>query len=243
MGLPAETVPQDFSADHAYLVGITLRACQLAKQASATVADALGSGAPELFHKVEECEKELDRVDRELDQSLNAALAQANETQRRELLACMKCMTDLERVGDLVASVASAGRAVGARLENRDVQDLIRMASVLEKMLADAYQAFAERNLNCAVNILRTDGELDRLRNLVFVRHIENPENEPRRESIQVLLMAQALERAGDHAKNVAEEVCHFVSGKTVRHVLRNSARSEEQMFLEWLKRGRPGKG
>jgi len=149
-------------------------------------------------------------------------------------------MTDLERIGDLVASFASAGRAVGARLESRDVQDLIRMASVLEKMLADGYQAFAGRDVNRAINVLRSDGELDRLRNLIFVRHIENPEAEPCRESIQVLLMAQALERAGDHVKNVAEEVCHFVSGNSLRHVLRSADRCEEQMFLEWLKRGRP---
>ena len=52
--------------------------------------------------------------------------------------------------------------------------------------------------------------------------------------------MAQALGRAGDHVKNVAEEVCHFVSGNTLRHVLRSADRSEEQMFLEWLKQGRP---
>jgi phosphate uptake regulator len=54
--------------------------------------------------------------------------------------------------------------------------------------------------------------------------------------------MAQALERAGDHVKNVAEEVCHFVSGNSLRHVLRGADRSEEQMFLDWLKRGRPSR-
>lgn len=240
MALPAELVPQVSSPEHAYLVGLTLHACQLAKNAAAGVADALASGAQELYAKLDENERELDRLDRELDQRLSAALAGASEEQRGELLACMKCMTDLERIGDLVASFGSATRAVGRRLESRDVQDLIRMASVLEKMLADAHQAFSGRDLDRAINVLRSDGELDRLRNLLFVRHIENPENDPCRESIQVLLMAQALERAGDHVKNVAEEVCHLVSGKTLRHVLRSASKSEEQMFLEWLKQRRP---
>ena len=242
MALPAEVVPQVPSPEHARLVGLTLHAFQLAKDAAAHLADALASGAPELYSKVDESEKELDRMDRELDQRLSAGLAGADEAQRRELLACMKCMTDVERVGDLMASFGSAALAVGRRLESRDVQDLIRMASVLEKMLADASQAFSARDLNRAINVLRSDGELDRLRNLLFVRHIENPEGDPCRESIQVLLMAQALERAGDHVKNVAEEVCHFVSGNTLRHVLRNASKSEEQMFLEWLKQQRPAR-
>jgi phosphate transport system protein len=236
MALPADPLPQQQEAEHNYLVGLTLRACQLAKSAAAHAADALGSGEPALCSRVDECEQELDRLDRELDQRLSAALAGASEAQRRELLACMKCMADLERIGDLVASFASTGRAVGRRLESRDVQDLIRMASLLEKMLTDAGQSFSARDVNRAVNVLRSDAELDRLRNLIFVRHVDNPEGEPRRESIQVLLMAQALERAGDHVKNVAEEVCHFVSGKTLRHAVRSSDKPEEQMFLDWLK-------
>jgi phosphate transport system protein len=236
MALPVESVPQGPQAEHNYLVGLTLQACQLAKNAAAHAADALGSSTPALYAKVDECEKELDRLDRELDQRLSTALAGASEAGRGELLACMKCMTDLERIGDLVASFASTARALGHRLESRDVQELIRMASVLEKMLVEGYEAFSGRDVNRAINVLRTDGELDRLRNLLFVRHVDNPEGEPCRESIQVLLMAQALERAGDHVKNVAEEVCHFVSGKTLRHAMRDSSKSEEQMFLDWLK-------
>jgi phosphate uptake regulator len=48
--------------------------------------------------------------------------------------------------------------------------------------------------------------------------------------------MAQGLERAGDHAKNIAEEVCHLVSGRTVRHVLRSYEMSDEKLFIEHLR-------
>jgi phosphate transport system protein len=236
MAIPVESFLADPKGEHAYLVGITLRACQIAKAAAANAAEAVGTNVPELYEAVESGEKELDQLDRELDQRICAALENASALQRREMLACMKCMTDLERIGDLVASFASTARALGHRLESRDVQELIRMASVLEKMLVEGYEAFSGRDVNRAINVLRTDGELDRLRNLLFVRHVDNPEGEPCRESIQVLLMAQALERAGDHVKNVAEEVCHFVSGKTLRHAMRDSSKSEEQMFLDWLK-------
>jgi len=52
-----------------------------------------------------------------------------------------------------------------------------------------------------------------------------------------VLFMTQSLERAGDHAKNLAEEVCHLVSGRTVRHVLRSYDKPVEQMFIDDLRR------
>ena len=82
-----------------------------------------------------------------------------------------------------------------------------------------------------------SDAELDRLRNLIFLRHLENPDGAPRQESFHVLFMTQSLERAGDHAKNLAEEVCHLVSGHSVRHVLRAYDRPVEQMFIDDLKR------
>jgi phosphate transport system protein len=87
-----------------------------------------------------------------------------------------------------------------------------------------------------AIDVLRADAEMDRLRNLLFMRHIENPENIARQASLQVIFMTQSLERAGDHAKNLAEEVCHFVSGRTVRHVLMSYDKPVEQMFIEWLR-------
>jgi phosphate transport system protein len=110
------------------------------------------------------------------------------------------------------------------------------MASLLEKMLSDVAESFDQRDLGRAVNILRADAEMDRLRNLVFLRHVENPEGTQRQETLQVLFMTQSLERAGDHAKNLAEEVCHFVSGRTVRHVLQTYDKPFEQMLIEWLR-------
>ena len=107
----------------------------------------------------------------------------------------------------------------------------------LEKMLADAGSAFSERDVKKAVEVLRADAEMDRVRNLLFLRHIENPEGLQRQASLQVIFMTQSLERAGDHAKNLAEEVCHFVSGHTIRHVMMGYDKPLEQMFLEWLRR------
>src|SRR5438477_8547947 len=111
------------------------------------------------------------------------------------------------------------------------------MATVREKMLTDVGASFSSRDVKKAIDVLRADAEMDRLRNLIFLRHIENPENIARQASLQVIFMTQSLERAGDHAKNLAEEVCHLVSGRPVRHVLIAYDKPVEQMFIEHLRR------
>jgi len=110
------------------------------------------------------------------------------------------------------------------------------MATVLEKMLTDVGDSFSRRDVKRAVEVLRADAEMDRLRNLVFMRHIENPENIARQASLQVIFMTQSLERADDHVKNLAEEICHLVSGHNVRHVLMAYDKPIEQMFIDWLR-------
>jgi phosphate transport system protein len=133
-------------------------------------------------------------------------------------------------------SFASSAQATGGRLDPQDTRDLTQMATLLEKMLSDVGASFSTRDVKKAIEVLRADAEMDRLRNLIFLRHIENPENQQRQASLQVIFMTQSLERAGDHAKNLAEEVCHLVSGHTVRHVLMTYDKPIEQMFLDWLR-------
>jgi len=102
--------------------------------------------------------------------------------------------------------------------------------------LADVESAFLTRSLDKAVGVLRADTEIDRLRNVITFRHLEPAEGQRRVDSFHVLFMAQEIERAGDHVKNMAEEVCHLVSGRTIRHVLRSYDRPVEQLFLDHVK-------
>jgi phosphate transport system protein len=146
-------------------------------------------------------------------------------------------MIGLERIGDLLLSFANSALSVSGRIDSEDTRDLTQMATILEKMLTDCGTAFSAREVGKAIDVLRADAEMDRLRNLIFLRHIENPEDVHRQASLQVIFMTQSLERAGDHAKNLAEEVCHFVSGHTVRHVLIAYDKPVEQMFIDYLRR------
>jgi phosphate transport system protein len=223
----------DSETDH--LIELTMQAFHVAREAAAAGAEAIATGSAKVVGRLRECESQLDSLDRDVDDLVTVTVTRVNETQARELLACMKYVIALERIGDLLLSFGNRVETAGSRLDPQDTKDLTMMASRLEQMLADVEVAYRERSLDRAVAVLRADGELDRLRNLVVLRHLE-PAQGTRAESFHVLFMAQELERAGDHVKNMAEEVCHFVSGRTVRHVLRSYDRPIEQMFIDHLR-------
>jgi phosphate transport system protein len=222
---------------HHYLVRRTVEACRLAKEAAGAAAEGIATGSTPLLNSLRQRERELDTLDMEIDAGVTTAITEVGPAEARELLACMKFMIGLERIGDLLLSFANSAQAAGGRLDPEDTRDLTQMATILEKMLTDVGESFSGRDVGKAVDVLRADAEMDRLRNLIFLRHIENPEDVHRQASLQVIFMTQSLERAGDHAKNLAEEVCHFVSGRTVRHVLMAYDKPVEQMFIDYLRR------
>jgi phosphate transport system protein len=233
------TVPKSPNPEpaHHYIVRRTVEACHLAKEAAGAAAEGIATGSGTLLNSLRQRERELDTLDMEIDSGVTTAITEVSPAEARELLACMKFMIGLERIGDLLLSFANSAQAAGARIDPEDTRDLTQMATILEKMLTDCGESFSEREIGKAIDVLRADAEMDRLRNLIFLRHIENPENVHRQASLQVIFMTQSLERAGDHAKNLAEEVCHFVSGHTVRHVLMAYDKPVEQMFIDYLRR------
>ncbi len=218
------------------LVKRTVEACELAREAAAIAAEGIATGSMSRLNAIRQYEKQLDALDLEIDSGVTSAITQVPEAETRQLLACMKVMIGLERIGDLLLSFATSAQAAASRLDSQDTRDLTQMATILEKMLADVAHSFSQRDVQKAIDVLRADAEMDRLRNLIFLRHIENPENIAHHASLQVIFMTQSLERAGDHAKNLAEEVCHFVSGHSVRHLLMLYDKPIEQMFIDWLR-------
>jgi phosphate transport system protein len=222
---------------HHYLVRRTVEACRMAQEAAGAAAEGIATGSTALLNSLRKRERELDNLDVEIDSGVTTAITEVAPAEARELLACMKVMIALERIGDLLLSFANSANSVSGRIDSQDTRDLTQMATLLEKMLTDCGSAFSGRDVAKAIDVLRADAEMDRLRNLIFLRHIENPENLHLQASLQVIFMTQSLERAGDHAKNLAEEVCHFVSGRPMRHVSIALDKPVEQMFIDYLRR------
>ena len=219
-----------------HLLELTLDAFRVAHRAATAAAEGLATSSKENFNEVRGLERELDSLDRDIDDLVTTTITRVADDEARMLLACMKFGISLERIGDLLLSFVNRAESVSAKMEQDDVRDLMTMTTKLEGMLADVELAFRGRSLDKAVNVLRADTEVDRLRNVITFRHLEPAEGLRRLDSFHVLFMAQEIERAGDHVKNMAEEVCHLVSGRTVRHVLRAYDRPVEQLFLDHMK-------
>ena len=199
------------------MTGLVEQSCLVAKDAAFNLRDFIENSSNMAFIAVKDCEKELDRMERKIDDGITTAITQVSEVEARELLACLKFIIDLERIGDLTWSVTQRLQRLAGRLSKEDRRDLIAMADTLEKMLENIHQGFTQRNLDSANWVMKTDSQIDHVCHSVFRRHLENTERSFDY-STHLLLMAQAFERAGDHAKNLGEELFHLVEGRSMRH-------------------------
>jgi len=200
------------------LMRMTLKACLIARDATFNIQDLLTNSSRMAFLAIRDCEKELDQIERQIDEQLPAAITRVNERKARQLLACLKCITDLERIGDLVMGVAQRVQGRSGQLSQVDIRHLIQMAVVLHDMLNDIHRGFVSLDIENARKVLRTDSELDRICHAMFQQHLANS-REKGSLGFEVLLMAQALERCGDHTKNLAEELYGLLEGHTLRHL------------------------
>lgn len=210
------------SADN--LSKLALQACLIARDAAFNVRDLLTSSSRMAFLAIKDCEKELDLIERQIDERMPAAITRVNEHRARQLLSNLKSTTDLERIGDLVMSVAMRFQARTAKIPAADVRQLVEMSSVLREMLELIHKGFSTLDLECARNVLQMDKEIDRVCHSLFQTHLA--ENVPQGDTsgFEILLMAQALERAGDHTTNLAEDLYSLIEGRSLRHVPKKKA-------------------
>lgn len=115
--------------------------------------------------------------------------------------------------------VAQAAQRCHPRLGKRDVSPLLQMTQALEKMLQSVHTAFITRDAALAESVIKADRSIDEVRHAVFRKCLHQPNRNNPSRLVNLLLMAQAIERAGDHAKNLGEELVHLFEGRSMRHV------------------------
>jgi phosphate transport system protein len=209
------------------ITDIALSACLVAKDAAFNVRDFIQGSSKMALLAVRDCEKELDRIERQIDDELAKAITQVSEDEARQLLACFRFTIDLERIGDLTWTVAHRLEQLSAPLPKEDARDLKEMTVILEKMLEKVHQGLLHHDLDLAREVLLADAEVDAACRAVFKRHLENTSQRGGPDGTSILLMAQAFERAGDHAKNLAEELFHLVQGHSLLHASKQRKRVE----------------
>jgi len=207
------------------LTQLALRACLIASDAASNSKEFLENSSRLAFLAVRDCEKELDRIEQEIDEQLPSAISDVGELEARELLACLRFSTDLERIGDLLWGVAQRAHNLEKRLPKSDLQQLIEMLDVLTNMLQRVREGFVDRNLEPASYVLRADREIDQMYKALFRRHVHGEGNKNIGPGADAILMAQALERAGDHATNLAEELFRLIGGRSLRHTPKRQLR------------------
>jgi phosphate transport system protein len=148
------------------------------------------------------------------------ALYQPVAADLRTIVAAVKINTDLERIGDLAVNIAEAARRYAAHPPVKKLIDIPRMATIAQSMLRDALDAFVRRDVDLAQRVLDEDDYLDSLNTQVFRELLTHMLQDPVtiEPALDLILVARHLERIGDHATNIAEDVIFVVSARDVRH-------------------------
>ena len=148
------------------------------------------------------------------------ALHQPMAVDLRSIVAAVKINTDLERVGDLAVNIAEAVRRYLRHPPVKALIDIPRMAGIAQGMLRDALDAFVRRDIALAQAVLEADDALDSLKTQVFRELLTYMLQDPHtiEPALDLILISRHLERIGDHATNVGEDVIFMVSARDVRH-------------------------
>jgi phosphate transport system protein len=148
------------------------------------------------------------------------ALHQPMASDLRVIVSALKINGDLERVGDMAVNIAQAARRYLALAPVKPLLDLPRMAGIAQAMLRDALDAFVKRDVALAQSVLDRDDQLDDLKIQIFRELLTYMLGDPTtiEAALELILISRHLERIGDHATNIAEDIIFMVSARDVRH-------------------------
>jgi phosphate transport system protein len=185
---------------------------------------ALSQFSVEAAEQVEAIERRVNAMEVEIDQELSSIIARRQPTARdlRLLIAFSKATANLERMGDEANKMARMVKSIIESGSSRSLptSDLRVAADLASGLLRKALDAFARLDTKAAVAILKEDDLIDKefdgfVRKLITYM-VEDPRTISA--SLDLLFLAKAIERIGDHSKNVAELIIYLVKGKDVRH-------------------------
>ncbi len=175
-----------------------------------------------LFEVVNQDEKKVNYLQIEIDDLCLKLLAlkQPMATDLRFITSAMKINSELERIGDLAVNIIQRTEVLIKQPQLKPLIDIPRMAELTQKMVKDSLDAFIKRDVDLARSILTRDDQVDGLKDQIFRElltfMLSDQSTIPR--ALELILVSRHLERIGDHATNIAEDVIYLVQGKDIRH-------------------------
>jgi phosphate transport system protein len=175
-----------------------------------------------LAEAVLEEESAINEMQLEIDDRVQQLLAlqQPMAVDLRFILAVSRINNDLERIGDQGVNIAQSALRILRHPQVKPYVDLPRMSELAEGMVRDSLNALVQRDVELAKNVLARDDQVDSLRDQMFrellTYMMEN--SAVVFPAFELILVAKNLERIGDHATNIAEDVIYMVQGRDVRH-------------------------
>jgi len=164
----------------------------------------------------------MDRLEIEIDDDCIRLIVtrQPAASDLRFALAMLKINTDIERIGDIASNIARETLKINGVPLIKPLIDIPRMAEIAVKMVQQAFTSISEKDVDKAKQVIAMDDEIDNL-NLQIYRELFTYMGESTRnisQSLSLIMVAKALERAGDHAKNIAERAIYYIEGEDIRH-------------------------
>ncbi len=169
-----------------------------------------------------QAEQRINQLDIEIDGFATRLLAlhQPVAKDLRFLTAAIKINSDLERMGDLAVNIAQRSLSLLSRAQIKPLVDIPHMSRIVESMVHRCLDAFVRRDEEMAREVLRTDDEVDDLKDSVYQELMGMLETgkAPAGTAFDMIFIAHNLERVADHATNIAEDVLFLIKGVDVRH-------------------------
>ncbi len=176
----------------------------------------------EIAEQVIRDEPRINRMEMEIDGLATSVLALGQPVARdlRFLTSALKINTDLERMGDLAAHIAERSISLMRHPLGQPLEIVPKMAALVQSMLLKCLEAFVNGDEELARSVLVSDDEVDALRDAVYAKMLEAMQRDPGLvpPAVDLIFVARNLERIGDHATNIAEDVVFLLRGVDVRH-------------------------
>jgi phosphate transport system protein len=194
----------------------------LAERAVHQAVHALLESEHSLAQRVLEEENAINELQMEIDERVTQLLAlyQLMAADLRFVLAVSRINADLERIGDQAVNIAQSAQRILRHPRVKPYVDLPRMSELAEAMVRDSLDALVRKDVELAQSVLSRDNQVDQLRDQIFraLLTFMMGDSSVVFPAFELILVAKNLERVGDHATNIAEDVIYVVAGRDVRH-------------------------